>query len=248
MILAMNVGNSNLSIGVEKNDKIIAVRYPVTLFESKRDFKQAISQFSSKKVCSVIISSVKPELTDILVQAMRETYGIEPLIINSEIKTTFNLSRYDTKLIGSDRIAVCEAAVNKYSSPAVIYDFGTAITINVIDKEKNFLGGSILPGLSMGLNSLSKNTSMLPKLGLISKAVLIGKNTEECLISGAVFGNSSMFDGMTKRIETFLGYSFPVIATGGNARDIIPHCETKIIHEPELLLEGLFYLYKNNCL
>lgn len=247
MVLAVNIGNTNLTIGTDENGKINAVRHPIASFKSKRDFKQAVSQFSSRKAEGVIVSSVKPELTDFLTSALREMYGTEPIIVNADISTSFDLSGYDIKLIGSDRIAVCEAAVNKCSAPAAVFDFGTAVTINVLNKENKFLGGSILPGLSMGLSSLSRDTSMLPKFGLSSKAVLIGQNTRDCLISGAVYGNASMLDGMTERIESFLGYKLTVLVTGGNARDIVPFCKTKTVHEPELLLEGLLCLYRRNA-
>lgn len=246
MVLAMNIGNTNFSIGIRENERIKASRYPSVSFKSKRDFIKVISQFTSKKAEGVIISSVIPELTNFLTEAIKEMYQIEPVILSNDMKMTVDLSGYDTSLIGSDRIAVCEAAAVKYKAPLIVFDFGTAVTVNVINQSNCFLGGAILPGLTMGLNALTKDTAQLPKSDLSSKAVLIGRNTKECLISGAVYGNTAMLDGMIQRIEMFLKQKTNVLITGGNALDIISVCFTKVIYEPELLLEGLFLLYKNN--
>lgn len=252
MVLAMNIGNTNITVGIKQNGSINAMRRTSSLFTSEDDFSQFINLFIDETaiwksiIDSVIISSVNPKLTHYLEESAKKIFSLSPLTVCASTSMKLNLSGYDTSLIGSDRIAVCEAAAVLYALPAIVFDFGTATTINIIDENSRFLGGSILPGLMMGINSLAKNTALLPHSEVPSSVVLIGRNTRECIASGAVFGNAAMLDGMTARIESLLGKKASIIVTGGNANYILPHCETKVIYHPELLLEGLFCIISNN--
>jgi len=241
----MNIGNTNLLLGLIKDGRISSIRQPVDSLLSRDDFTHVIKRFLSgmeESVTDAIISSVNPRLTKHLEDATNELFAITPLILNKSMSMKLDLSCYDTELIGSDRIAVCEAAAMKYNTPSIVFDFGTATTINVVDGYNRFIGGAILPGLMMGINALSKNTALLPGVELALQAPLIGRNTRECILSGAIFGAASMLDGMKHRIEEQLGQKATVIITGGNANYIMPICKAGVIHAPDLLLEGLYIL------
>jgi type III pantothenate kinase len=130
-----------------------------------------------------------------------------------------------------------------YKLPFVVYDLGTATTANIVNENGYFLGGAILPGIDTGLMSLNKNTAMLPKAVPSSNIPLIGKNTNECLLSGVIYSTASFIDNYTNEINKELGNIATVIITGGNASKIIPFLKTDVIYCPDLLLEGLFLLY-----
>lgn len=252
MILAMNIGNTNFALRIKQNDRISKMRYPSKLFKTQSDFVRVINQaivemrIKKESVTGVILSSVNPRLTNHLEGAVNEVFLISPITINASMNMKLNLSCYDTSQIGSDRIAICEAAISKHHAPLIVFDFGTATTINVIDKNGCFIGGSILSGLMMGINALAKDTAQLPQSEPGSEALLIGRNTQECIVSGAIFGNAAMLDGMAARIEKLLGQKATVIITGGNANYVLPVCKTPMIHDPDLLFEGLHILYQCN--
>jgi len=196
-----------------------------------------------------IIASVNTSLTDIVEQAVTNLPGAVPLMVSASLKMRLDLSGYDTSLIGSDRIAACEAALCKYPLPAIVFDFGTATTINVIDKDGKYLGGSILPGLLTGAKALSSNTALLPLLSVPAEQTelvpLIGTNTMECIQSGTIHGNAAMFDGMIARISQQVGGA-TVIATGGYAKYVLPLCCSTYVYDEHLLITGLYELHGGN--
>ena len=139
MIIAMSIGNTNFVLGTKENDYMNVTRYPVESIKSVEDFMKIINNnINTKKVKGVIISSVNPKLTPWLTETVKIIFSLSPVIVNSDMKMKLDLSLYETKLIGSDRIAVCEAAIAKYEMPAIIFDFGTATTINVVDTKTDF--------------------------------------------------------------------------------------------------------------
>jgi type III pantothenate kinase len=246
MILAMNIGNTNFSIGHIKNGRIHTARFPTASLKTQMDFADSIRQSlagTAKGVEGVILASVNPAVTHHLENAVKQLLGVAPLTANASMSMSLDLSCYDTKTLGIDRIVVCEAAVSKYEGALIVCDLGTATTINVVDGNKRFLGGSILSGLTMGVNALASNTASLPQIELNSCPPLVGRSTQECIASGAIFGHAALLDGMTARIEEALGQKATVIVTGGNAGYILPACQDRVMYAPDLLLEGLFGLY-----
>ena len=138
------------------------------------------------------------------------------------------------------------AAIAEYPVPAIVIDMGTATTFSVINEKKTYLGGAIIPGVRISLDSMTSRTSQLPKISLEAPRHTIGKNTIECIKSGAIYANASMIDGMIERINEELGREATVIATGGLSAFIIPHCKKKIIYDDNLLLKGLQIIYNKN--
>lgn len=253
MILAVDIGNSTVVMGLINNSELIASRKTVTdISELEVNYKEEIKtllkshSISESKIEGAIISSVVPLLTDILKEAVSDIFKLEPITVNSESITGIEIITDNPSQLGSDRIADATAGINEYGAPLVIIDMGTATTVSVINPENQFLGGLILPGVRTSLNSLINNTSQLPriKLGTPSERI-IGTNTVSSIENGIVYGTAAQIDGLIQRISNELDFDPKIIATGGNAGAVIPYCKSKIIYDKNLLLKGLYIIYKN---
>ncbi len=253
MILAVDIGNSTVVMGLINNSELIASRKTVTdISELEVNYKEEIKtllkshSISESKIEGAIISSVVPLLTDILKEAVSDIFKLEPITVNSESITGIDIITDNPSQLGSDRIADATAGINEYGAPLVIIDMGTATTVSVINPENQFLGGLILPGVRTSLNSLINNTSQLPriKLGTPSERI-IGTNTVSSIENGIVYGTAAQIDGLIQRISDELDFDPKIIATGGNAGAVIPYCKSKIIYDKNLLLKGLYIIYKN---
>ena len=150
------------------------------------------------------------------------------------------------KTTGSDMIVDAVAAIREYPAPLIIIDMGTATTMSVVDQAGNYIGGVILPGVRVSLDSLSGKTAQLPFISLEIPSRVIGKNTIDCMRAGIMYGNAATLDGIIDRMEEELGSKTTVIATGGLAKFITPLCRHEIIYDDALLLKGLLILYEKN--
>lgn len=255
MILAIDIGNTNIVIGCMEGDKIQFIERMST-DESKTELEYAVSfktvmelyHIHAEDLEGSIISSVVPPLTVIIRSALQKLTHMEPLIVGPGVKTGLNILLENPAQLGSDLVIGAVAGIKKYGAPLVIIDMGTATTISVIDKNKNFLGGPIIPGAMVSLDSLVSKTSQLPRINFEPPKHVIGRNTVESMKSGILYGQAACLDGMIERIEEELGYETNVIATGGLAKVIIPYCHRKIVHDDALLLDGLKIIYDKNKL
>ncbi len=253
MVLAIDIGNSNIVIGEWAGEKLRFVSRVETDKSMTEDsyavrLKNILELYGVEfeAVEGSIVSSVVPQLTRAVTNAVGRLTGKPPLLVGPGIKTGLNIRIDDPAELGSDLAVDAVAALAKYPAPIVIFDMGTATTMSVLDAEGNFLGGSIMPGLRVGLDALALNAAALPQVGFDRPRDIIGRNTIESMRSGAVYGTASMLDGLADRMEKRLGRPVSVVATGGNARDIVPFCERKIHYDADLLLEGLLLLYRRN--
>ena len=237
MILAVSIGNTNI--------RVAAGLLSIVFYANEDNLIEKIEAGLGPvwdKIEKSIIASVVPEKTDMIVTAL-ECKTRKP-VRRINIKNCGNLrtDRYNG-LVGEDRVVCCAAALYKFTAPLVVIDYGTATTVNVVNRDGEFIGGAILPGLMTGLDALAHNTAQLPQIEKIEGTVkLIGKNTVENLQSGAVIGQACAVEGFIRRIEKELGQKISVIVTGGHAPDILPYCQFECVHEPALLLEGLLAL------
>lgn len=245
MILAINIGNTNVTVAFF-NEDIKINRYSYKKYLNENDFLNTFESdiLNIKGIKDIILSSVVPSLTPAIFTSLVKIIGIKPFIVDINSNFYLDYSSYDSSLIGIDRLLCCEAALDKYNSSIIVFDLGTAITVNVINNKGSFIGGAILPGVEMGLNALANGTALLPKGNLMEPSSVIGTNTAKCLISGAIYGTAAVIDGMSTQIEKDLGYKCCIIVTGGNAKDIIPYCNRELIYRPNLLLEGLLLLQR----
>ena len=162
------------------------------------------------------------------------------------MKTGLNIIMDNPKTVGSDMIVDAVAAIHEYPKPIVVIDMGTATTMSVVDKAGNYIGGVILPGLKVSLDSLSGKTAQLPYISLSTPDKVIGKNTIDCMRSGIIYGNAAQIDGIMDRMEAELGEKASAVATGGLAKFITPLCRHHIVYDDALLLKGLLILYRKN--
>lgn len=253
MILAIDIGNTNIVIGGVDDNKIHFVSRLSTDRTKTEDeyavmFKSIleIHGINLNEFDGVAISSVVPPLTNIMKRSVKILTGLTPLVVGPGVKTGFNIKIDNPAQLGSDLVVGAVAAIALYTKPLIIFDMGTATTICAIDKNSNYLGGIIYPGVKVSLDSLTQRTSQLPAISLEAPAKTIGKNTIDCMKSGVIYGNASMADGMIDRIEAELGEKATVVATGGLSQMILPHCRHKIIFDNDLLIKGLKIIYDKN--
>lgn len=254
MILAIDMGNTNIVIGCIDNEKTYFVERmstdtSKTELEYVIGFKTVLELYHIElsQMEGAIISSVVPQLTNVISSAVEKTVGCKPYIVGPGLKTGLNILMDNPRTVGSDLIVDAVAAVKEYGAPCIIIDMGTATTLSVVDKKGNYIGGMILPGVRVSVDSLVSRTAQLPRIGLEAPKKCIGKNTIDCMKSGVILGNAACLDGLVERIEDELGYSAPVIATGGLARILVPLCKRKMVLDDALLLKGLKILYDKNA-
>jgi len=254
MIIAADIGNTSVSIGVFSGDMLVfksklgavktrsADEYAVLLLGVFQKNNVSISQIES-----AVLLSVVPTLTHTLTQ-MFESFGIKTLIVGAGIKTGLNIRTETPGSLGADIVAETVAAIQIAKTPLIVVDLGTATTLTVINEKGELCGCIIAPGVKISLDALTEVCSLLPEVSLSEPKQLLGKNTEDSINSGIIWGNTFMLDGFIDKIREEYGFEniFSVIATGGLADLIIPFCKNKMIYEPDLTLKGLNRLYKIN--
>lgn len=253
MILAIDIGNTNIVVGCIRDDEILFTERMST-DSNKTVLEYAVSiktllelySISPKDLTGSIISSVVPPVTNTIKEALSKITHHHVMVVGPGIKTGMNILMDNPAATGSDLIVDAVAAIAEYPVPLIIFDFGTATTASVVDKKKNYIGGMILPGLRISLDALTNRTSQLPRISLKAPKKVIGTNTIDCMTSGILYGNASMLDGIVEHIEEELGEKATVIATGGLANLIVPLCKKEIILDDNLLLRGLNLIYKKN--
>jgi len=253
MILAIDIGNSNITIGGVEDEKIIfearmATDRIKTSDQYSVELKNLIELFKAdlNNIDGCIVASVVPPVSNSFYTAIRKVLGIQPMIVGPGIKTGLNILVDNPAQVGSDLIVAAVAALRVAKPPMAIVDMGTATTITVIDENGAFLGGSICTGVKISMEALTSRTAQLPAISLEQPKRVIGRNTVECMQSGLMVGTAAMLDGLVDRMEEEMGQKLTVIATGGIARFVIPMCRREVIYERDLLLKGLAILYKNN--
>ena len=189
---------------------------------------------------TITISSVVPEINDYIAQAIIDITGITPHFFNlNDALRTIDIDIESPSQLGKDRLADAVGAVLCHGVPAIVIDMGTATTVGVIDENKCFKGGMIIPGVKTSLKALSTKASQLPMVSIEKPEHIIGRNTLECMQSGILYGNAAMVDGIIDRIRPTLHGDVKVIATGGMARQIIPFCRNEIVIDNTLQLKGV---------
>ena len=267
MLLTIDIGNTHTNIGVfnrisgayssSNEDK------PLINWNISSDLKRTIDEYGilissllnsigqNVKIEAAIISTVVPSLGETFKAALKKYLNIESILVSHKLKLPFEIDLDDPKELGADRIANAAAAVKYYKLPAIVIDFGTATTFDIVDKDKKFVGGIIAPGLKIHASSLSSFTSKLPKVKIEAPKTTIGKNTINAMMSGIVRGHACMIDGMIKHCEEELEVKdsdgASIIATGGFSSVLFSNLERDINYiNKDLTLLGLKYLYELN--
>jgi len=253
MILAIDIGNTNIVIGcIDENKTYFVERLRTdaskTALEYALDLKNVLELFgiTREDLRGSIVASVVPPVSTTIRQAMEKVTGQKPLMVGPGVRTGLNIKVDNPASVGADLIVAAVAAVRDYPAPLIIIDMGTATTMTVVDRNGNYIGGVIIPGLQVALDSLVNRAAQLTKISLDVPARVIGKNTLNCMQSGSLYGTAAMIDGMIDRMEDELGEPATVTATGGLAKFVMPLCKRQIQMDDGLLLKGLWIIYQKN--
>ena len=253
MILAIDVGNTNIVIGCIEKGKILNI-FRIHTDTNQTDAEYAVKVKQLLDLYGVdnagfegaIVSSVVPPVNRALLGAVKAATGLDAMVVGPGVKTGLNILTDAPAAVGSDLVVGGVAAIACYGAPAIVMDLGTATTITVIDKDGCFRGGAILPGVKLGMAALASGTSLLPDISITAPKKVIGTNTVDSMRSAAVYGTAATIDGMIERMEEELGYPCRHIATGGLAPAIVAFCRHEIVCDDDLLLKGLWTIWEKN--
>jgi len=253
MLLAIDIGNTNVVLGVFDKERLVenwrvGTNAQITPDEYAMIFKDlfGFAGLEFRQITGVIISTVVPPLLPVMVEMSRKYFRIEPMIVTHELKTGITI-RYDNpKEVGADRIVNAAAAFKLFGGPLIIVDFGTATTFCAVTRDGEYLGGAIAPGIKISAEALFQRASKLPRVELSKPQKVIGRDTISAMQAGIIYGYAGLVDGIVERIKKELSSDARVVATGGLAELVSP--ETRSIQEikPQLTLEGLRLLYDIN--
>ena len=253
MLLAIDIGNTNLVIGCVHDDKIlfkarIATDRTRTSDQYGVEIKSMLEAYGVKRsdIEDCIISSVVPPVFNSVRTGVIKIIGKQPMVVGPGLKTGLNIHVDVPSQVGSDRIVIAVAALAEYKAPLLLMDLGTATTIEAVEPDNVYMGGVIIPGVRVSLDALTSRAAQLPGISLDQPKQVIGKNTVDCMRSGMMYGTAAMIDGLVERMVEELGHRCTLIATGGLAQFITPLCRREIILEKDLLLKGLNIIYKKN--
>ena len=254
MILAIDIGNSNIVLGGVEGEKV--------LFEARlqTDTTKTSDQYcvelkilleaygiSTQTIEGGIIASVVPRVLNSMQTAVRKLTGKKCLVVGPGLKTGLDIRLENPDQTGADLVAGCVAALREYKAPMIVIDMGTATTMTVLNAQGALVGGCICPGIKISMDALTERTALLPGLQLDQPKRVIGRNTIDCMRSGIMLGNACLLDGMVERMEQELGCKTTVVITGGIAKFVAPLCKREMIYDKDLLMKGLTYLYRENC-
>ncbi len=253
MLLTIDVGNTNLTLGLYDGDKLdphwrLATDHDRMPDEYGLQFLGLLEHAhrSADDLTGICVASVVPQLTQRIVQACNEYLRQDPLIVDTGVKTGIRIRYEDPRAVGADRVADAVATMRLYGGPACIVDFGTATTFNALTRDGDYLGGAITAGINLAADALFTHTAKLQRIELQRPPSVIGRNTVHAMQSGLLFGYVSMAEGMVSRFRAELGNDMKVVATGGLASLVAQ--ETKVIDilAPWLTLDGLRFIWDLN--
>lgn len=255
MLLVIDVGNSNMSIGVFQQERLLmkgkisvkasrsADEYAAILYDLMR-----MNRISREQITGCIMASVVPELTGLAEEAAGLVTGQEVLRVGPGIRTGFRIGIDDPSQLGGDLAANTLAGLTEYGAPLIVVDAGTVTTIIAVDKNRTYLGGCILPGIRRSAQLLKETTALLPSIELGSgEEDCLGRNSADAMRCGLLMGSAMMVDGFVDRYVALPGMAgAKCVATGGSAALATARCRREITQDPELTLKGLRYLYELN--
>lgn len=253
MILAVDIGNTNIVLGGMEDERIVfEARMATDLIKTSDQYcaelKTMLNLFEvdPSAIEGSIVSSVVPPLLNSFKTAIRKLTGKSCLIVGPGIRTGLNIRMDNPSEVGSDLIVAAVAGIAQYGAPLLLVDMGTATTITAVDADGCFVGGCICPGVKISMEALTGRTAQLPGISLDKPQRAIGKNTRDCMRSGIMLGAAAMLDGLLDRMEQELGAPTKVVATGGISRFVLPLCRREILYDGSLMLKGLRLLYRKN--
>lgn len=251
MLLAIDVGNTNMVFGLMEGETLIgSFRLMTDANKTSDEIGLTVCEYFRRfdlemdRVCDIIIASVVPQVMYTLTSAMRKYFGKDPIIIDDDVDPGLH---YDgDERLGADRSVSCVAAMEKYGKPLVILDFGTATTVDAVDESGCYLGGCILAGVRISTDALFRQAAMLPRIELIRPATVLGKTTVSQIQAGSVMGYIGAMEYLIRQTKREMGYGddIKVVATGGLARLVADNTDLIDVVDSQLILDGLRIIYQ----
>ena len=254
MLLVIDVGNTNITLGVFKKEELLGTfrmttKLPRTSDEYGIMLKELIERqgISSKDINAVIIASVVPDIMHSLGSAMIKYFGIKPVIVSAGIKTGIRIVTENPKQVGADRIVDAVAAYTLYGGPVIVIDFGTATTYDIVGPDATFEGAVIAPGIRTSAQAMWGQAAMLPAIEIKKPDTILAKETVSSMQAGIVFGQIGQVEYIVERIRRESGYrDAKVVASGGLGNIIARETEAIDVYDPQLTLTGLRIIYEKN--
>lgn len=254
MLLVIDVGNTNIVLGIFKGEELMDHwRVSTNRLRTTDEYGVLIRNLfylngvNSDEIDAIIISSVVPPVMPTLERMCQRYFGLTPLVIGPGVKTGMDIKYDNPREVGADRIVNAVAAYEKFGGPVIIIDFGTATTFCAVDKKGTYLGGAICPGIGISTDALVQRTAKLPRIEVVRTDKVICRNTVESMQAGVFYGFVGQVDGIVARMRKELGCKAKVVATGGLAVIVAPATDAIDVVEPMLTLEGLRIIYDRNC-
>ena len=251
MLMAIDVGNTNMVFGLLEGDKLIgSFRLMTDANRTSDEIGLTVCQYfrrfdlTTDQVCDIVIASVVPQVMYTLTSAMVKYFGKKPLIIDEDIQPEIYYEGEDH--LGADRAVSCVAAMAKYGKPLVVLDFGTATTVDALDSRGTYLGGCILAGIRVSTDALFRQAAMLPRIELVSPPTVLGQTTISQIQAGSVLGYIGAIEYLIRRTKAEMGFGddVKVVATGGLARLIADNTDLIDVVDSQLIVDGLRILYE----
>lgn len=253
MLLTLDIGNTNITVGVFQGEEIQATgRVATDLAKMPDEYGIVLSQLiqlkgiDASQIDAVAICSVVPPLTPAFVELCKSFFDVSPLVVGAGTKTGVRILYDNPRDVGADRIVDAAAALTLYGGPVIVVDVGTATVFDAVTKDGDYLGGAIAPGMAIASNALFHSTSQLRRVELVSPGTAIGKNTVHAIQSGIVLGYAELVKGMVARFDKELGGGSKVVATGGLAHIVADESGVFDAINPDLTLTGLRLIYDMN--
>lgn len=257
MILAAAVTNAHITLGcIGRRGIYLTSRFATVVHKTEDEYAVdfyrmlELNGIKPEEIEGSVLSSVVPPIDFAIIGALTRLTGKKPLVVGPGVKTGLNIRIDDPSQLGANLAAGAVAALDRYQPPMVVFDMGAATTASVIDRKGRYVGGFISPGVRIALDAGASGTAQLPRVSLEKPGSVIGRGTVAALQSGAVYGTAGMLDGMTSRIAEELGEpeeALTLVATGGSAEEmIVSLCKHPVQFDPQLVLHGLWVIYKRN--
>jgi type III pantothenate kinase len=253
MLLAFDVGNTTVAIGLFRGPKLVKSWKIKTDRDKTGDEYGAIllnlfqvSDLHPKKIEAAIIASVVPPLTPVIQGMCRDFFRLDALVVGPGLKTGMPILYENPLEVGADRIVAAVAAFEKHGGPAIVVDFGTATTFDAISAKGEYLGGAIAPGIQISAEALYLKTARLPRIEIKKPKRAIGRTTVASMQSGLYFGYIGLITNTINEVRKEIGKNAKVVATGGFGGQITPEIPAIDVYEPDLVLEGLRIIYARN--
>lgn len=242
MLLAVDIGNTNITLGIFRGRRLIKRGVMPT---KGRPYFNSLKRFiCANQIEHAIICSVVPKVTTALSKDLRKLLGKRPYIIGKDIRVPVKNLYRRPKQVGMDRLVNAYAGIMLYKAPLVAVDFGTAITFDVVSKKGEYLGGMIIPGLRISLEAMAERTALLPRIKLARPKEFIGRDTRNSMLSGILYGFAALTDDLSQSLKRRIGINARVIGTGGNIDLISKYCKKIDVVDRDITLKGLNLIYE----